>query len=48
MLWRYWRAYTDLPPSEELRALLERMFAGEESTSMSINNKLPIGNLGIQ
>ena len=29
MFWRYWRAYTDLPPPEELRAPLERKFAGE-------------------
>jgi hypothetical protein len=29
MLWRYWRAFTDLPPPLELKALLERMFSGE-------------------
>ncbi len=29
MLGRYWRAFTDLPPPKELRALLERVFAGE-------------------
>jgi hypothetical protein len=29
MLWRYWRAFTDLPPPKELKALLERMFSGE-------------------
>jgi SRSO17 transposase len=29
MLCCYWRAYTDLPPPDELRALLERMFASE-------------------
>jgi hypothetical protein len=29
MLWRYWRAVTDLPPPQELRAPLERMFSGE-------------------
>jgi len=29
MLLRYWRAYTDLPPPEELRALLSRLFAAE-------------------
>jgi hypothetical protein len=29
MLWRYWRAFTDLPPPKGLRVLLERVFAGE-------------------
>jgi hypothetical protein len=29
MLWRYWRAFTDLPPPKELKALLERTFSGE-------------------
>jgi hypothetical protein len=29
MLGRYWRAFTDLPPPKELKALLERMFSGE-------------------
>jgi hypothetical protein len=29
MLLRYWGAYTDLPPPEELRALLGRLFAAE-------------------
>ncbi len=29
MLWRYWRAFSDKDPPEELRALLERMFSGE-------------------
>jgi hypothetical protein len=29
MLLRYWRAYTDLPLPEELRALLSRLFAAE-------------------
>ena len=29
MLWRYWRAFTDKHPPEELRALLERVFSGE-------------------
>jgi hypothetical protein len=29
MLGRYWRAFTDLPPPKEFRALLERVFAGE-------------------
>jgi hypothetical protein len=29
MLWRYWRAFTDLPPPQELRALLESVFSGE-------------------
>ncbi len=28
MLWRYWRAFSDLPPPTELRALLERVFSG--------------------
>jgi len=26
---RYWRAFSDLPPPEELRKLLERLFSGE-------------------
>jgi hypothetical protein len=29
MLVRYWRAFSDLPPPEELRKLLERLFSGE-------------------
>ena len=29
MLMRYWRAFTDKDPPEELRALLERVFSGE-------------------
>jgi hypothetical protein len=29
MLWRYWRAFTDKDPPEELRVLLERVFSGE-------------------
>ena len=29
MLGRYWKAYTDLPPPLELRALLESVFSGE-------------------
>jgi hypothetical protein len=29
MLLRYWRAFTDKDPPEELRALLERVFGGE-------------------
>jgi hypothetical protein len=29
MVWRYWRAFTDKDPPEELRALLERVFSGE-------------------
>jgi hypothetical protein len=29
MLLRYWKAFTDLPPPEELRRLLERLFCGE-------------------
>ena len=29
MLWRYWRAYTDLPPPKALRVLLNWVFAGE-------------------
>ncbi|MDP9455988.1 MAG: hypothetical protein M3Q60_09390 [Actinomycetota bacterium] len=28
MLWRYWRAFSDLPPPPELRALLEQVFSG--------------------
>ena len=28
MLWRYWRAFSDLPPPPELRVLLERVFSG--------------------
>jgi hypothetical protein len=28
MLWRYWRAFTDLPPPPELKALLDRVFSG--------------------
>ena len=28
MLWRYWRAHSDLSPPKELRALLERVFSG--------------------
>jgi hypothetical protein len=28
MLWRYWRAFSDLPPPAGLRALLERVFSG--------------------
>jgi hypothetical protein len=28
MVWRYWRAYSDLPPPPGLRALLERVFSG--------------------
>lgn len=28
MLWRYWRAYSDLPPPKELGELLERVFSG--------------------
>ena len=29
MLMRYWRAFSDLPPPEELRALLEWVFSGK-------------------
>jgi len=29
MLWRYWRAFTEEDPPEELKELLERMFSGE-------------------
>jgi hypothetical protein len=29
MLWRYWKAFSDLPPPKELRALLERVFSGK-------------------
>jgi hypothetical protein len=29
MLWRYWSGYTDLPPPEELRVLLDWVFSGE-------------------
>jgi hypothetical protein len=28
MLWRYWRAFCDLPPPTELRALLELVSSG--------------------
>jgi hypothetical protein len=28
MLWRYWRAFSDLPPLPELGALLERVSSG--------------------
>lgn len=28
MVWRYWRAYSDLPPPKELGELLERVFSG--------------------
>ena len=27
MLWRYWRAFSDLPPPKELGVLLERVFS---------------------
>jgi hypothetical protein len=30
MLWRYWRAFCDLSPPPELRALLEQVFSGRE------------------
>ena len=42
MLLRYWRAYTDLHPPEDLEALLDRLFSARGSTSMSISNKLPL------
>ena len=29
MLMRYWRAFSDLPPPEELQALLEWVFSGK-------------------
>jgi hypothetical protein len=29
MLWRYWRAFTNLPPPTELRALLELVYSGQ-------------------
>ncbi len=29
MLMRYWRAYSDLPPPAELKALLEWVFSGK-------------------
>ena len=29
MLIRYWRAFSDLPPPEELKALLEWVFSGK-------------------
>jgi hypothetical protein len=29
MLMRYWRAFSDLPPPKELKALLERAFSGK-------------------
>ena len=41
MLGRYWKAFTDKPPPQELRALLERFSRARGSTSMSVNNKLP-------
>jgi SRSO17 transposase len=28
MLWRYWRAFSGMPPPPQLRALLERVFSG--------------------
>jgi hypothetical protein len=28
MLWRYWRAFSGMPPPPELRRLLEQLFAG--------------------
>src|SRR5215203_4268753 len=28
MLWRYWRAFSGMPPPAELRRLLEQLFAG--------------------
>ena len=28
MLWRYWRAFSGMPPPKELKALLERVFSG--------------------
>jgi hypothetical protein len=28
MLWRYWRAFSGIPPPPELRRLLEQLFAG--------------------
>ena len=30
MLWRYWKAFSDLPPPEELRVLLDWVFSGRE------------------
>jgi len=39
MLNRYWRALCGVSPSKELKALLERVFSGRGSTSMSANNK---------
>jgi hypothetical protein len=27
MLWRYWRAFSGMPPPPELKALLERVFS---------------------
>jgi hypothetical protein len=36
------RAFTDEDPPEELRVLIERLFPGGGSTSLSINNKLPL------
>ncbi len=29
MLWRYWKAFSELPPPKELKALLERVFSGK-------------------
>ena len=45
MLTRYWSSLTDADPREELRVLLERLFFGSGSTSMSINNKLPMSSI---
>lgn len=42
MLWRQWKAHSDLPPPKEVRVLLERVFSGRDSTPMSAN-KLPLG-----
>src|SRR5215217_1388825 len=28
MLWRYWRAFSGMPPPKELKALLEQVFSG--------------------
>jgi hypothetical protein len=29
MLWRYWRAFSGMPPPKEPKALLEKVFSGK-------------------
>jgi hypothetical protein len=44
LLMHCWRAFSDLPPSKELRALLERVFAGRGLCLYArFNNNLPVG-----